>query len=326
MAASLCSSQVINNKLSEILRRRICLKQVQFGTYSNRRLLSNLGARNVPFEGVPRQDRYPNFDVFCEAVRSSRSHKYVYSSCSKLYSGANERTQNISGHILHTGKYTHYSKDRGKTELMISQVRWNSSGNPAKSLPPLMNFPEIVWPSVIKTVKNRVLSSFIITPYFDREFRLSDFVQGSKQAVQCVSSYLSRGDYNSLEGLVTKDALSEVKRNMSLFSVEQRHDLFVDKEDIYFSFPYQIGIMFNDDDQNQQRFVEITMVYHILHGLKEMRAQDINPPLNLGMLPEYQDKLHLCNYRFIREFTKGVESDWTVNVVNHFKPVDQIRS
>lgn len=36
--------------------------------------------------------------------------------------------------------------------------------------------------------------------------------------------------------------------------------------------------------------------------------------------PEYQDKIFILNYRFIREFTKGVEDSWWVNIVNHFQP------
>lgn len=42
------------------------------------------------------------------------------------------------------------------------------------------------------------------------------------------------------------------------------------------------------------------------------------------VLPEFRDKISICNYRFIKEFTKGVDSDWTVNVVNHFKPSDYV--
>lgn len=40
------------------------------------------------------------------------------------------------------------------------------------------------------------------------------------------------------------------------------------------------------------------------------------------MLPEYQGKISICNYRFIKQFTQGYESDWTINVANHFKPID----
>lgn len=68
--------------------------------------------------------------------------------------------------------------------------------------------------------------------------------------------------------------------------------------------------------------MEITMVYHSLRGLANMRSHGEEPPLNMGMLPEYQQKIFICNYRFIREFTKGVDGDWTVNLLNHFKPVD----
>lgn len=42
------------------------------------------------------------------------------------------------------------------------------------------------------------------------------------------------------------------------------------------------------------------------------------------ILPEYRDKISICNYRFIKEFTQGSESDWTINVINHFKPADFI--
>lgn len=49
----------------------------------------------------------------------------------------------------------------------------------------------------------------------------------------------------------------------------QRNQLAVDKDDVYFCFPYQIGIMFDESsDSVQKRWVEITMVYHVLRGKK----------------------------------------------------------
>lgn len=80
--------------------------------------------------------------------------------------------------------------------------------------------------------------------------------------------------------------------------------------------------MFNEEDKDQKRFVEVTMVYHSLKGLEAMRARGEEPPLNMGLIPEYRNRISICNYRFIREFTKGVESDWTVNLLNHFRPID----
>lgn len=61
-----------------------------------------------------------------------------------------------------------------------------------RMLPKLMDFPEIIWPSVMKSVKNWIMVHFIIRPYFDREFSLPEFVQGAKQALQ-VSHYYSMG-------------------------------------------------------------------------------------------------------------------------------------
>jgi hypothetical protein len=66
--------------------------------------------------------------------------------------------------------------------------RWYSDdrGPPRRKLPSLMEFPEIVWPSVIKTLRNWILANLIIKPYFDHEFGLPDFILGSKQVYPAV--------------------------------------------------------------------------------------------------------------------------------------------
>ncbi|CAH1163606.1 unnamed protein product [Phaedon cochleariae] len=195
---------------------------------------------------------------------------------------------------------------------------------PSNKLPPLSPDFRIVWPSLIKSIKNFILTTFIIKPYLDRDFNLSDFVSGSKRAVEVVSNKLSQGDYGSLEGLVTKDIIPTLQKTISLMSLGQREQLAINVEDIYFSFPYQVGIIFDDEEnKDQKRFVEITMVYHSLKGLSTMRSRGDDPPLNMGMMPEYQKNISISNYRFIREFTKGVEGDWTVNLMNHFRPIDE---
>lgn len=53
-----------------------------------------------------------------------------------------------------------------------------------RRLPQLMEFPPIVWPSVMKFIKNWMFANFIIRPYFDPEFSLNEFVEASKYAVQ----------------------------------------------------------------------------------------------------------------------------------------------
>lgn len=53
--------------------------------------------------------------------------------------------------------------------------------NKQPELPKLMDVPLVVWPSFFKTIRNWILSNFIIMRYFDPEFNLDDFVIGSKQ-------------------------------------------------------------------------------------------------------------------------------------------------
>lgn len=41
--------------------------------------------------------------------------------------------------------------------------------------------------------------------------------------------------------------------------------------------------MFDETNEEiQKRWVEITMVFHVLRGLKEMQDDGIVPPLNIG--------------------------------------------
>lgn len=62
------------------------------------------------------------------------------------------------------------------------------------------------------------------------------------------------------------------------------------------------------------------MIYYSLRGLQRMKEENKDPPMNMGMLPEYQRLMFICNYRFIREYAKNVESSWTINMINHFMP------
>ena len=56
-----------------------------------------------------------------------------------------------------------------------------------------------------------------------------------------VSKKIAEGDTVSLTGLVTSDILPSVQRSTSLMSLSQREQIAVNVDDIYFSFPYQVG-------------------------------------------------------------------------------------
>lgn len=200
---------------------------------------------------------------------------------------------------------------------IIQHRNYSENRTEATKLPQLMEFPPVVWPSFIKFIKNWIYANFIIKPYFETEFSLKEFVEASKHAVEVVSESLQKSDFDSLEGVVDKDAIVTLRDAVSKLSVSQRQMLSINKDDIFYAFPYQVGVMFDDSNK---RWVEITMCYHVLRGLKQMQETGALPPISLGAQPEFQDKIFILNYRFIREFTKDVEDSWWVNIVNHFQP------
>lgn len=123
--------------------------------------------------------------------------------------------------------------------------------------------------------------------------------------------------------MVADEALDEIKTSVAAMNMKQRYEIECKKNDIYFSFPYQVGVMFDESNKEvQRRWVEITMVYHVLKGAKEMADRNEQIPMNIGLDPDYQEKFSICNYRFIKEFTQNQQTDWIVNKINHFKPID----
>lgn len=197
-------------------------------------------------------------------------------------------------------------------QLCVRPVRWCSSQSDSGF--DLMRNSHIVWPSLVLTIKNWLQTVFIVKPYLDATFSQREFLDGAKQALTYVSVLMASGDFKSMEGLVTNDVASAAQNNCCSLSVEQRKKLTVDLSDIYFCFLYQIGIIM--DDNSNQRFVEATVVYHYVPGLEEVRR---NAAVINETVQQLQDKVHVANYRFIRDYTKGKESDWTINQLNHFK-------
>ena len=71
--------------------------------------------------------------------------------------------------------------------MQKSQVSKLSSkryfGDKSQDVPlKLMNFPQVIWPSVIKTIKNYFFA-VIIRSQYDNTFTLQNFLDGSEQVV-----------------------------------------------------------------------------------------------------------------------------------------------
>lgn len=103
----------------------------------------------------------------CLSSKTNCMHKYVvYPVHTGGNCGVRKSTQTVNFQTRNAGMSRWYSDDRGP---------------PREKLPSLMDFPEIVWPSIIKAFRNWILTNILIKPYFDNDFGLPDFVLGSKQ-------------------------------------------------------------------------------------------------------------------------------------------------
>ena len=100
-------------------------------------------------------------------------------------------------------------------------------------MPPLMDWvPFTPMPKFQHAIRNFIYINFLIKPYFDKEFSKDKFLEGSKLAVEFVSNCLAQGDIDTLEEseVLSDECLQELKLNISLFNLEQRHRLAVEKK------------------------------------------------------------------------------------------------
>lgn len=79
---------------------------------------------------------------------------------------------------------------------------------------------------------------------------MKEFARGAKHALFVISRALSVGDVDSLQDLVDKQALAEIKQNLSRYSADSLAALAIhNPEDVYLTFPYQVGIIMNDTEK-----------------------------------------------------------------------------
>lgn len=109
----------------------------------------------------------------------------------------------------------------------------------------LMEFDERIWPHPFKTIKN-IFFSYLIKRSIDRDFDAEEFMKGSQMAMCTVSENISKGNFDQLEHLVSRDAIHEIKQNYEELNDEQREFIRIDPEDIFLKFIYEIGMIFDD--------------------------------------------------------------------------------
>ncbi|XP_069790636.1 m-AAA protease-interacting protein 1, mitochondrial [Narcine bancroftii] len=161
---------------------------------------------------------------------------------------------------------------------------------------------------------------FLIRAYFDQDFTFDEFTTGAKQAFVHVSKMLSQCNFIELKDLVSKEALEELEEKCSALPVNRRQALAADLEEIMYSTPGDVGIYY---DNQGRKFVSIIMRYWYL---TDVDLPDETPEGNKVFQVVFGDesmkdskRLLTANYEFRREFTQGVQPDWTITRIQHFK-------
>ncbi|XP_059822972.1 m-AAA protease-interacting protein 1, mitochondrial [Hypanus sabinus] len=161
---------------------------------------------------------------------------------------------------------------------------------------------------------------FLIRAYFDQDFTFDEFATGAKQAFVHVSKMLSQCNFIELKDLVSKEALEELEEKCLALPINRRQALAADLEEIMYSTPGDVGIYY---DNQGRKFVSIIMRYWYLTNVD---LPDETPEGTKVFQVVFGDesskdskRLLTANYEFRREFTLGVEPDWTITRIQHFK-------
>lgn len=128
--------------------------------------------------------------------------------------------------------------------------------------------------------------------------------------------------------MVDDDTIAKMRQVVGSMTPKQRELLIVNDSDIQWIFPHEIQFITKENSTtNKSRFfVEIMVVVHAFRDHDfEIEMSDILKTPNGEMLEQLEKNYSVANYRFIKEFTKGVEDDWTVNHIVHVLPTDEMK-
>jgi len=275
-----------------------------------------------------------NHPVLTQLGTNHKKYTRLKENYTKPYSSISSRFLNKNGeNLLNSSR-----KIRALTQPSIL-TRYMSS-NHEHDLPILSELPRRVFPNFMHYLRSLFFIHGLIVPYFDNEFTKDNFMDGAAKAVEVVSSAMSEGDFTALEPLLETKCLDDIKRKLSFTTAEQREQLKVKAENMYGQFLYEIGIMFDETEEDvkkQRRWVEITFVAHSHPKFDDTHEDAVGVMQNAAnyrgsVVKESVKRIKetvesgggpvVLNYRFLREFSKGVDpstTHWSISSINHFR-------
>ncbi|XP_038049088.1 m-AAA protease-interacting protein 1, mitochondrial-like [Patiria miniata] len=194
----------------------------------------------------------------------------------------------------------------------------NDGGDDAKRVKPVF----VAIPNPFKVIRNKIYF-WMIRSYFDAEFRAEDFISGAKQALCTISDCIAEGNFDQLEGLLSKKLLDEVKETCQGLALKDRTNIQVNTDDVLHVFPQNVAVHY---DESGGKFLNILMRFWC-HSMANEESDKGVVGLRIGKPPpgmseeEFQNmgSVISCTYEFHRDFSAGVDPSWVVTYIQHGK-------
>ncbi|XP_052002302.1 m-AAA protease-interacting protein 1, mitochondrial isoform X1 [Xyrauchen texanus] len=175
-------------------------------------------------------------------------------------------------------------------------------------------------PDPVTWIRNKIIL-FLIELYFGLNFNV-EFDNGVKQAVVHVSAMLSKGKFEELRSVMSKEAVESVRKKCKILSETQKRHLAIPLEDILFLLPEDVSIFF---DQRGRKFCYIMMRFWHLSSADVPDDPESTRVFKMDFSGDQdgpQKKIITAVYEFHRELTVGADPDWTVTSIWHWKHLE----
>ncbi|XP_073703989.1 m-AAA protease-interacting protein 1, mitochondrial [Garra rufa] len=174
-------------------------------------------------------------------------------------------------------------------------------------------------PDPITWVRNKTIL-FLVELYFGLKFS-EEFDNGVKQAAVHVSTMLSKGNFDELRSVMSKEAIDSVRKQCKTLSEAQQRHLAISLNDIIFLLPEDVSVFF---DPSGRKFLYITMRLWYLSSADVAEDPESTRIFKMDKTEEDgpQKKIITAVYEFYRELTAGAVPEWTVTRIWHWKQLE----
>ncbi|XP_056332167.1 m-AAA protease-interacting protein 1, mitochondrial [Danio aesculapii] len=263
----------------------------RFACLSARRELASLAC---PWN---RNSLYPKYETLCQQWwhQRARAHAICVTSPERAWHHLRRRCAQFS---VHQRRY--YSKDTDKKD----------SGHPGITV--------VGTPDPILWIRNKVIL-FLTELYFGLEFNV-EFDNGVKQAAVHVSDLLSKGNFEELRSVMSREAVENIRKKCKALPEAQQRQLAISLDDIIFVLPEDVSVFF---DQRGRKFIYITMRLWYLSSADVPEDPEGTSIFKIDLTAEEtQRKIITAVYEFYRELSAGANPEWTVTRLWHWKQLE----